>query len=423
MTFSSIAPLLTVIVALAPAPNGSFDWPQWRGPNRDDVSKEVGLLKEWPKDGPKLLWTFTDAGVGYSGFAVVGKRLYSMGSDDKNEFVFALDVDKGEKVWSTVIGDLLTNSWGDGPRSTPTVDGDYLYALGGKGDLVCLDIGKGEKKWSVSLVKDLGGGVPGWGYCESVLIDGDQLVCTPGGKNGTMAALNKKDGKVLWQSKDIDDGAQYSSIGVTNGGGVRHYVQMTGKHVFGVDPKDGAVLWKYDRNGPVAAIPTPVSHDNFVFATSGYNAGCHMISLSPNGDGKLKVKEEYTSKDMDNHHGGVVLIGEHIYGYSDSKGWICLELKTGKVIWPEKERIKNLGKGCVTFADGHLYCFDEGKGTVALVEATPQQPWKEVGRFTIPKETSKPRKSGHIWTHPVVANGRLYLRDQDLIFCYDVKAL
>ena len=146
-----------------------------------------------------------------------------------------------------------------------------------------------------------------------------------------------------------------------------------------------------------------------------------MVSLSPNGDGKLKCKEEYTSKDMENHHGGVVLVGEHLYGYSDSKGWICQELKTGKVIWPEKDRIKNLGKGCATYADGHLYCFDEGKGTMALVEATPQEPWKEVGRFTIPKETAKPRKSGHIWTHPVVANGRLYLRDQDLIFCYDVK--
>jgi outer membrane protein assembly factor BamB len=420
-----LSPLVLALAGLsifAPAPTARHDWPQWRGPNRDDVSTETGLLKSWPKDGPKLLWTYPEAGVGYSGFAVVGPFLYTMGSDDKKEYVIALDTETGAQAWRTEVGDLLDNGWGDGPRSTPTVGGQFLYALSGRGNLVCLDLAKGEKKWSVSLTsKEIDGGVPGWGYCESVLVDGDKVICTPGGKNGTLAALDKRDGKVLWRSKDIADGAQYASVVVSHGGGMRHYVQMTGQNVFGVDPKDGALLWKYPRNGPTAAIPTPVVKNNYVFATSGYGAGCHMVSLSPDGPGKIKFKEEYTSKDMENHHGGVVLVGDYLYGYSDSKGWICQELKTGKVIWPEKDRINKLGKGSVTYADGHLYCFDEGKGIVALVEATPSETWKEVGRFQIPKQTEKARKSGKIWTHPVVANGRLYLRDQDLIFCFDIK--
>jgi outer membrane protein assembly factor BamB len=421
MTLPPLVLALTALTILAPAPADPHDWPQWRGPNRDDVSKETGLLKSWPDGGPKLLWTFADAGVGYSGFAVIGRRLYTMGADDKKEYVIALDIDKGTEVWRKEVGDKLDNGWGDGPRSTPTVDGDVLFALGGKGNLVCLDLAEGEQKWAISMSKDLNGGVPGWGYCESVLIDGDKLVCTPGGKKGTMAAVDKKDGKTVWQSADITDGAHYASIVVTNGGGMRHYVQMTGESVFGVDPKDGKLLWKYPRKGPTAAVPTPVVKDDYVFATSGYGAGCHMVSLSSDGPGKVKYKEEYKNGDMTNHHGGVVLVGEHLYGYSDSRGWICQELRTGKVIWPEKDRINKLGKGCLTYADGHLYCFDEGKGTMALVEATPTEAWKEVGRFTIPKKSEKPRKSGQIWTHPAVSNGRLYLRDQDLIFCYDVK--
>ena len=421
MTLCSLALAIAGLTVLAPAPDkAAHDWPGWRGPNRDDVSTETGLLKNWPDGGPKLLWTYKDAGIGYSGFAVVGKRLYSMGADDKKEYLFALDVDKGEKVWSTEVGDLLSNGWGDGPRGTPTVDGDRVYAISGTGNLVCLDTQAGEKKWSKSLAKDLGGGVPGWGYTESPLVDGDLVICTPGGKDGTLAALDKKTGDVIWRSKEVKDGAQYSSVVVSKGAGIRHYVQLTGDHVFGVDPKNGNVLWNYPRKGQTATIPTPVAKDDCVFVTSGYGVGCNMVSLSPDGD-KIQYQEEYANKDMENHHGGVLLVGDYLYGYSDSKGWICQELKTGKVVWPAKDRVNKLGKGSVTCADGHLYCYDEGKGTVVLVEATPTEEFKEVGRFTIPEHTKKPRKSGLIWTHPVVANGRLYLRDQDLIFCYDVK--
>jgi outer membrane protein assembly factor BamB len=395
------------------------DWPQWRGPDRNDVSKETGLLKTWPKEGPKLLWTFADAGVGYAGFAVVGDRLYTMGADDKKEYVYALDLKTQKKAWSTEIGTRYTNGRGDGPRSTPTVDGDLLYVIGGQGNLVCCKTAGGEKVWEKSLTKDLGGGIPQWGYTESPLVDGDQVVCTPGGAKGAVAALNKKTGELLWQSKDFTDRAGYSSLVIAEVGGVRQYVQMTGNSVAGVAAKDGKRLWRFPRNGPVAAIPTPVVAGDLVYATSGYRAGCNLLKLSPSAGG-TKEEEVYANKDMTNHHGGVVLVDDYLYGYSDDKGWVCQEFKTGKVVWESKK----LGKGSLTCADGQFYCYSENDGTVVLVEANPKE-WKENGQFTIPQKSKLPRPPqqprNNIWTHPVVANGRLYLRDQELIFCYDVK--
>src|SRR5262245_42084735 len=228
------------------------DWPQWRGPNRDDVSKETGLLKSWPKDGPKLLWTFDKAGVGFSGPAVVGDRLYTMGGRDDKSFVFALDVKTGKEIWACPIGKVFKNGWGDGPAGTPTIDGDFLYALDRQGELICVETASGTKRWSVNLAKDLHGQMmSGWGYTESVLVDGDQVVCCPGGKEGTIAALDKKTGKVKWRSKELTDKATYSSLVPTEIGGVRHYVQLTykGKQegqnigaIVGVAANDGKLL-------------------------------------------------------------------------------------------------------------------------------------------------------------------------------------
>jgi outer membrane protein assembly factor BamB len=393
------------------------DWPQWRGPDRSDVSKETGLLASWPEEGPKLLWTCTEAGIGHSGPAIVGDRLYSMGADDKLEYLFALDVNTGKKLWSTEIGPLMVNAWGDGPRGTPTVDGDRIFALGGKGDLVCVEKESGKKLWSKNLERDLSGKLPFWGYTESVLADGDKVICTPGGEKGTLAALDKKSGEVVWRSTDLKDSAMYSSPIRVEVAGTPQYVVMTGQSVSGVAADDGKLLWSYERKGPTAAIPTPISHDNFVYATSGYSAGCNLIRLIGNNRASLKFEEVYKNKDMTNHHGGVLLVGDYIYGHSDNKGWMCQEFKTGKPMWEEKK----FPKGCLTYADGHLYCYSQDDGTVVLVEASPSG-WKESGRFKIPQQTKVARKQGQIWTHPVVANGRLYLRDQDLIFCYDVKA-
>jgi outer membrane protein assembly factor BamB len=412
--------LLGALSFCAPGlPAGAADWPQWRGPDRNDVSREAGLLKSWPEDGPRLLWTYTDTGIGYSGPAVVGEHLYTMGARDEKEYVIALDTATGKEAWARPVGPRFQNGYGDGPRGTPTVDDGLLFAIGGQGELVCLDRSNGNERWRINLRTDLGGEMmSGWGYTESPLVDGDKVICTPGGAQGSLAALNKNTGKVLWRSKDLTDSAAYSSPVVAEVGGVRQYIQMTGQGQAGVAAEDGRLLWHAEEavNG-TAIIPTPVIHENLVFVSSGYGAGCGLIRLTANADGKFSAEEVYANKSMVNHHGGVVLLNEHLYGYSDGKGWICQDFKTGKIVWSEKRK---LGKGSITCADGLLYCYGEQDGTVVLAEASPDG-WKEHGRFKIPRETTVRSPRGKIWTHPVVANGRLYLRDQDLLFCYDVK--
>jgi outer membrane protein assembly factor BamB len=405
--------------SLAAAGARAADWPQWRGPNRDEISVEKGLRKSWPNGGPPLLWRFDAAGVGFSGPAVVGDRLYTLGAVGDDEHVLAIDAKSGKQVWSSAIGPTFINGWGDGPRGTPTVDGEFLYAIGGQGNLVCVETASGKKRWSVSLPQDLGGQMmSGWGYTESPLVDGDKVVCSPGGSQGTLAALDKKTGAVIWRSRGLTDAAAYSSMIVAEVGGIRQYVQMTSAGVAGVAARDGTPLWHSSQavNG-TAIIPTPLFHDGYVYVTSGYHAGCALVKLVPDSHG-LRAETVYSNKTMVNQHGGVVRVGEFVYGYSDGEGWVCQEFKTGRRVWAERRK---LGKGSLTYADGHLYCYSENDGTVVLIEATPAG-WHESGRFTIPVQTSQPRKSGQIWTHPVVANGRLYLRDQDLIYCYGISA-
>jgi outer membrane protein assembly factor BamB len=417
------------------------DWPQWRGPDRTDVSKETGLLKAWPKGGPPLLWKFTGAGVGFSGPAVVGDRLYTVGAREEIEYVVALDVSTGKEVWHTKLGAIFTfedNRWGDGPRSTPTVDGDHVYALGGQGELVCLHVKDGKEVWRKNLIKDFGGRYMHstealhWGYCESPLVDGDKLVCCPGGPQGLMVALNKLTGAVIWRSTDLKDEATDSSIMPADIGGVRQYVQSTykgegqGGSVVGVSAKDGKLLWVFPnaRYDIYAVVPTPIVKDSLVYVTAGYSAGCNLLKITKDG-AAFKAEDLYSSRSqkvMQNEHGGVVLVGGYVYGYSDGKGWVCQEFKTGKLVWNEKNQLD--GKGSLTCADGHLYLYSD-EGVAALIKATPMG-WEESGRFDLPEKSKVPElrktsRTAGIWTHPVVANGRLYLRDQDLLFCFDVR--
>ena len=347
--------------------------------------------------------------------------LYCMGADDKTEFIYAVDLKNQNKKWSTPIGPRKGLDHGDGPRGAPTVDGDLVFGIGSQGNLICVKADTGEKVWEKGLKSDLGGDMmSGWGYSESPLVDGDQVVCTPGGKNGTMAALNKKNGDLIWRSKDWTDRAAYSSIVAADIGGVHQYVQMTGDSVGGVDAKDGKLLWKYERKGPTAAIPTPVVSGDYVFVSSGYGAGCNLIHVTKDGD-KFTATEVYSDKDMINHHGGVVLVDGDIYGYSDSGKWLCKDMKSGKVLWSKSGGDAKIGKGSLTVADGHLYCYSEDKGTVVLAKASPEG-WTETGRLELPEKSKvHGEKGGKFWTHPVVANGKLYIRDEDLIFCYDVK--
>jgi outer membrane protein assembly factor BamB len=421
-------PLLAACLLAGTVPGRAADWPQWQGPDRDNVSKEIGLLKSWPKEGPKLLWTYPNAGAGFSGPAVVGDRLYILGDRDKTEYVLALDVKSGKEVWAAEVGPYLSNGstekYGIGPRSTPTVAGDAIYALGSQGTLVCVSTADGKPVWKVSLPQDLHGQMmSGWGWSESPLVDGDQVVCTPGGKQGTLAALDKKTGKVLWRSADLSHPAAYSSVVIGEAGGVRQYVQLTGQGVVGVAPKDGKLLWGYPGKGfRTAMIPTPIVHGDYVYFTAGYGVGCDLLHLTQQ-DGTFKVESVYDAgarKAVENKHEAVVLVGDHVYGWTDSERgrWVCQELKTGKIAWDSRD----LGRGSVTYADGHLYCYSEKDGTVVLVRASPEG-WKEDGRFQIPQQTKIPRKySPSIWTHPVVAGGHLFLRDEDLLFCFDVKA-
>jgi outer membrane protein assembly factor BamB len=396
------------------------DWPQWRGPERNDISHEKGLMRSWPKSGPPLVWTYSNLGAGYSGPAIVGNHLFTIGAPDNIESVVAIDVKTGKRLWATPIGDMFSfGAWGDGPRGTPTVDGSVLYALGGQGHLACLDCETGKKRWQISMQEDLGGRMmSNWGYTESPLVDGDKVICSPGGPDGTVAALDKKTGKVIWRSKELTDPAAYSSLIVADVGGVRQYIGLTGKGVAGVAADDGRLLWHYIQSAyRTAVIPSPIYHDGLVYATSGYGAGCDLLKLKPDGQ-QFEAEQVYANKNMTNHHGGVVLVGEHIYGYSDKeRPWICQDFKTGEIVWAEKGK---LGKGSLTCADGHLYCYSENEGTVVMISASPKG-WQESGRFKIPRQTTISKPSGKIWTHPVVANGRLYLRDQDLLFCFDVR--
>ena len=388
------------------------DWPTFRGADRTDISPETGLLKQWPSAGPKKVWMNEDAGLGYSGFAIVGGTLYTMGSRDAVEFVIAIDTATGKEKWSAEAGALLKNGWGDGPRATPTVDGDKVYALSGKGSLICLNAADGKKLWSAEMV-ELGGKVPGWGYCESPLVEGNLVVVTPGGAQGTLAAFDKVTGKLAWQSAEWTDPAQYASLIAVNHNGARQLIQLTMQSIAGVNAADGKVLWKTEFPGKTAVIPTPVFKDGQVFVAAGYGVGCKSVKV---GAGNA-VETLYETTDMVNHHGGVILVGDHLYGYNDKAGWTCMDFKTGAVKWADK---KGLGKGAIHSADGLLYLLEERTGTVVLIEANPEG-WKEYGRFTLSPQTTNRNPKGMIWTHPVVSGGRLYLRDQELLFCFDVS--
>jgi len=428
------ATVLAVCLLLLPLSIQAGDWAQWRGPNRDGVSDETGLIKSWPKEGPPLVWTYTNAGIGYSGPAIVGDRLFLMGARDETEYVFALDLKSVpgstvKEVWSAKIGPLFTwkgNSFNAGPSATPTVDGELLYALGGQGQLVCVETATGKERWRKNLpvdmaaeVNPIGGGPEklGWGFTWSALVDEEHLICVPGGPQGTLAALDKKTGQILWRSKELTDQATYSSPIVIEVGGIRQYVQMTNEGVSGVAAQDGSLLWRYLKKPPYGdvVIPTPVFHDGYVYVSVGSGAGCDLIKLTPAGK-KFKAEKVYSNKTMVNQQGGVILVGEHLYGYSEGKGWVCQEFKSGNMIWSQK---RALGRGSLTCADGKLYCYGEDAGVMALVDASPSG-WKERGRFEIPQHSEHRGSSGKIWTHPVISHGRLYVRDQDLLFCYDV---
>ncbi len=406
--------LLTLTLSLGGvAAVKAADWPQFRGPDRSGVSAEKGLLPAWPTDGPKLLWTARDLGEGHSTPSVAGGRVYGMGLRGADEVVWALDAASGKQAWSTRIAagaTLEARQGGNGPRGTPTIDGDRVYALGVSGDLVCLDRASGKLLWKKNLVTEFGGSVPRWGYSESPLVDGDVVIAAPGGSASTVVALNKKDGSVAWRcAVPGGDEAHYASAIVADVSGQKQYIHFLSGGVVGIDARGGKFLWRYQNPANrTANCSAPIYRDGLVFAATAYQTGGGLARLTKTGD-TTTAQEIYFTREMQNHHGGMVLVGDYLYGF-DNSNLTCLEFKTGKRMWSDR----SVGKGSVTYADGKLYCRSE-RGPVALVEATPTG-YTEKGRFEQPE-----RSRAASWPYPVVANGRLYLRDQDVLLCYDVK--
>lgn len=391
---------------------GADDWPQWRGLNRDGKSNSTGLITRWPSGGPNLVWKVDSLGEGYSTPAIAGNVIYLLGTRGNDEFMMALSADDGASIWQTKIGTKTGGGGFPGPRGTPTVDGKYVFAIGGEGALVCLQRENGKRVWAKELQRDFAGSPGHWRYTESPLIDGKQLICTPGGDTAAVVALNKFNGDLIWKSviaRQQGDGAAtagYASPIAADIAGTRQYIVFLHGGVFGVDARNGQKLWLYESpaNG-TANCSTPVFQGNNVFAASGYGTGGGRVTISRQGR-RWFASEDYFVKKMQSHHGGFVLHEDHLYGTNNSV-LLCIDWETGDIKWQNR----SVGKGSITLAEGHLYVRSED-GDVALVEATPEA-YREKGRFSQPDRSGK-----NTWPYPVIANKRLYLHDQDRLLCY-----
>jgi outer membrane protein assembly factor BamB len=406
---------LTIVVAAVVLSLGvvqAADWPRWQGPDGTRISRETGLLKEWPASGPRLIWTANNLGGGYGSIAVAADRVFLQGARESSSTVLALNRADGKEVWAKALGPVATRmrtSMGAGPRGTPTVDGDLLFVLTENGDLACLKASDGATVWQLNILSEFGGSQLSWLISESPMVDGPHLVVSPGGPGAGMVKLDKMTGKTVWKSQGLGDTAAYSSITIADVQGVRTYLTFTAQAGVGVRASDGKLMFRYPKAvNNVANIATPVFFNNKVFFTSGYGAGGGLLDLTAK-DGEVVASEVYHTNDMRNHHGGVVLVDGYLYGFNDLI-LTCLEFATGKVMW----RDRSVGKGSVTYADGHLYVQGENS-MFALAEATPLG-YREKGRFAFPE------KGQLSWAHPAISDGRLYVRNQDTLLVYDIKA-
>jgi len=326
-TCLNIATLTSGLIIL-PSLGIAANWPQWRGSDHSDICKETGLLKKWPSGGPPLAWISRDAGIGYAGTAVVDGKLYTMGSDDNQEFLISVDTRKGHLLWKSRMGPVLANNWGDGPRGTPTVNDGRVYAINGTGVLICADAGSGKIIWKKNL-KSFGSKVPSWGYTESVLVDGDKVICTPGSKQALLLALNKKTGNVIWKTAGVKAVLQYSSIVPAKINGTHQYIQLFKDKLVGIAADSGKLIWESPWPGKTAVIPTPIVKGNEIYIACGYNIGCKKVRIDKNN----KPSDVYKNNVMENHHGGVILLDDHLYGHHNRKGLTCQSFETGELLW------------------------------------------------------------------------------------------
>ena len=390
----------------------AIDWPQWRGPDRSGVSPETGLLQTWPDGGPKLLWQGGTVGVGFSSVAISGDKIFTMGDKSGSSHLFGLNKNNGNILWSVEVGKQGGNY--SGTRCTPTVDGDSVYALGQFGDLICVDASSGRERWRKNIQSEFGGKSGGWNYSESVLIDGNQLICSPGSNEASAVALDKSNSRLLWKtSLPRQNKADYSSWVISNAAGIKQYVRLYNGGTYGISAADGKLLWHYDELGPnTANIPTPIPFDDYIFTAAGYGKGGALLKLSRDGTG-ISVEEIYFNRELKNKHGGIVKVGNYIYGDFDDRGqpW-CADVMTGKIIW-KKSRGEGSGSACVTYGDGRLY-FRYQDSTMALIDASPENGFQQISTFKIPDDMKQS------WAHPVISDGKLYLRGNNKILCYDI---
>ena len=407
--FAALIGLVAALSAQSPSTATGTDWPQWRGPDRTGKSTETGLLKQWPASGPPRLWRITNLGAGYGSLAMRGDRIYVQMLAGRQSAVASLDRSSGKLIWARPLGAGGNNDRGPGPRGTPTIDGDRLYVLTETGDLACLRAADGSVIWQRNILQDFRGRNIEWHISESPLVDGDRVIVTPGGRDATVVALDKMTGKTIWTSKGLSDAAGYASVVTGDVNGVRTLMTFTSDAGVGLRASDGKLMWRYTQaaNG-TANIATPVFFSNKVFYTSGYDTGGALLNLTAQA-GEVRAAEAYFTRNLKNHHGGVVLVDGYLYGFSDSI-LTALQFDTGRLAW----RNRSVGKGAVTYADGHLYILSENN-VVGLVQATPTS-YVEKGRFEIP-DSGWPA-----WAHPVVSGGRLYIRNQDSLAAYDVRA-
>ncbi len=400
---------LSVVLAGASAVAAAADWPQWRGPNRDGLSAEKGLLKEWPQAGPELLWTAKGLGEGFASVAIADGLIYTAGNVGADMKLAALSLD-GKTQWQVRVGPAYK---GDSPgsRGTPTVDGGCVYYETPEGTVSCLDAKSGKEVWSLNILKQFEGRNIQWALSESVLIDGNNLICCPGAEQAAMVALDKKTGKTVWVCKGAGDKPGYASPIIVDYQGLRQIVTLTATAAIGVNAKTGDLLWRFPHKTEWDAnIPTPIYSDGCVFVDSGYGSGGELLRLKVAGD-KCSAEKVWATKALDNHHGGIILVDGCLYGSSFGGQWVCLDFKTGE----KKYGDAGVGKGSLTYADGMLYTYSESRGNVGLVKATPSA-HTIVSRFRVPAGGKGPN-----WAHPVVCGGRLYLRHGDLLFAYDIK--
>lgn len=418
-----IATFFVVTMSILAPVAGPNDWPQWRGPNRDGISAEKGLLKEWPKDGPQKLFTVEGCGGGYSSVAVAGGFIYGTGKLNDKECLWCRTEADGKEVWNTPFANFKKVGYEEGVRSTPTVANGKVYCVGVSGDLICAETAKGEILWRKNYVKDFGGGIPGWGYSESVFVDGDKLICAPGSTKAAVVALSADQGEVLWQTEvKSPGGAQgYSSVVKTTVGKTEMYVTLLGKKggVVGVDAKTGKLLWQYDKimNG-TANIPTPVVRGDMVWASTGYkDGGSALIQIVPEGEGFKVDEKKYYDQELQNHHGGMILVGDNVFfGNRHGNGHpTCVDFKTGEIKWKQTAGAGGgQGSAAIAYADGNIY-FNYQSGKVVMIAADPEK-MDLKGSFDVPQWSKK-----NNWAHPTIANGKLYIRDQDKLHCYNIK--